>query len=190
MSRKFLYARVSTSEQTTDNQVLEAQQAGFDIDPRRIEAETISGSKPAAERPGFGKLLIKMEAGDVLIVTKLDRLGRDTEDVLHTVEGLAQAGISVHCLALPGTDLTSASGKLVMTILAAIANFERDLIIERTMAGLARAKKEGKRIGRRAALTPEQKAEALARLAAGESARVVGKALGVSHTTILKVAAH
>ncbi|WP_454721867.1 MULTISPECIES: recombinase family protein [Cupriavidus] len=187
MSRTFLYARVSTAEQCTDNQLLEARSAGFNIQPRHTVAETISGSIPAAERPGFAKLLDRLDEGDILVVTKLDRLGRNTTDVLATVEKLASVGVHVHCLALKGVDLTSASGKLHMTVLAAVAQFERDLLIERTHAGLARAKSEGKKLGRRDALTGKQKTEIRVRLANGETARGLAKEFSVSHPTILKL---
>ncbi|MBO7750341.1 recombinase family protein [Burkholderia pseudomallei] len=188
MSRTFLYARVSTAEQTTDNQLLEAAGAGFAILPRHTIAETISGSVPAAERPGFSKLLDRLDDGDTLVVTKLDRLGRNTTDVLATVDRLGVMGVHVHCLALKGVDLTSASGKLHMTVLAAVSQFERDLLIERTHAGLARAKAEGKKLGRRDALSPEQKAEVQMKLAAGATARGLAKEYAVSHPTILKIA--
>ncbi|HDR9122741.1 TPA: recombinase family protein [Burkholderia vietnamiensis] len=190
MSRTFLYARVSTAEQTTDNQLLEAEGAGFAMQPRHTVAETISGSVPAAERPGFSKLLDRLDDGDTLVVTKLDRLGRNTTDVLATVERLAEMGVHVHCLALKGVDLTSASGKLHMTVLAAVSQFERDLLIERTHAGLARAKAEGKKLGRKDALLPEQKAEIRQKLAAGATARGLAKEYAVSHPTILKAAQH
>ncbi|MCM2549259.1 recombinase family protein [Burkholderia glumae] len=190
MSRTFLYARVSTAEQTTDNQLLEAEGVGFAIQPRHTVAETISGSIPAAERPGFSKLLDRLDDGDTLVVTKLDRLGRNTTDVLATVERLAEMGVHVHCLALKGVDLTSASGKLHMTVLAAVSQFERDLLIERTHAGLARAKAEGKKLGRKDALLPEQKAEIRQKLAAGATARGLAKEYAVSHPTILKAAQH
>ena len=187
MSRTFLYARVSTAEQTTDNQVLEARNAGFAILPRHTVEETISGSVPAAERPGFSKLLDRLDEGDKLVVTKLDRLGRNTTDVLATVDRLASMGVHVHCLALKGVDLTSASGKLHMTVLAAVSQFERDLLIERTHAGLARAKAEGKKLGRRDALSAEQKEAIRSKLANGLSARALAKEYDVSHPTILKV---
>lgn len=148
MSRTFLYCRVSTANQFTENQVQEVKSAGFDIQPNRVVEETISGSIAASERPGFQKLLDRMESGDVLIVTKLDRLGRNAMDVRQTVEGLANNGIRVHCLALGGVDLTSAAGKMTMQVLAAVAEFERDLLIERTQQGLKRAKAEGKKLGR------------------------------------------
>lgn len=188
MSRTFLYARVSTAEQTTDNQLLEVRTAGFAVLPRHTVTETISGSVPAADRPGFAKLLDRLDEGDTLVVTKLDRLGRNTTDVLGTVEKLASQGVHVHCLALKGTDLTNAAGKLHVTVLAAVSQFERDLLIERTHAGLARAKAEGKKLGRRDALNDTQKASIRVRLAQGASARGLAKEYAVSHPTILKLA--
>src|SRR4029453_6494328 len=126
---------------------------GFNVEPRRTVTETISGSTPASQRSGFAKLVDRMEAGDVLVVTKLDRLGRNAMDVRATVEGLAGMGVRVHCLTLGGMDLTSPAGKMTMGVIAAVAEFERDLLIERTQAGLKRAKAEGKAIGRPSALS-------------------------------------
>jgi len=151
MSRVFLYARVSTFNQFTENQLQEVKAAGFDVQPSRVVEETVSGSIPTKERVGFQKLLERMESSDVLIVTKLDRLGRNAMDVRSTVEYLADNGIRVHCLALGGVDLTSAAGKMTMQVLSAVAEFERDLLIERTQSGLRRAKAEGKKLGRPAA---------------------------------------
>ncbi len=148
MSRTFLYCRVSTANQFTENQVQEVKAAGFGIQSSRVVEETISGSIAANERPGFQKLLDRMESGDVLIVTKLDRLGRNAMDVRLTVEHLLAIGIRVHCLALGGVDLTSAAGKMTMQVLGAVAEFERDLLIERTQQGLTRAKAQGKKLGR------------------------------------------
>ncbi|WP_193453195.1 recombinase family protein [Pseudomonas nitroreducens] len=161
MSRTFLYARVSTSDQSTDNQLLEVQGAGFCVLAGRVVAETISGSVPACDRPGFQKLLERMEDGDVLLVTKLDRLGRNAMDVRATIELLATRGIRVHCLALGGVDLTSAAGKMTMQVLVAVAEFERDLLIERTQSGLKRAKAEGKKLGRPEALATRAKVQHL-----------------------------
>ncbi|CAM3304092.1 Resolvase [Burkholderia ubonensis] len=115
-----------------------------------------------------------MEEGDVLIVTKLDRLGRNAMDVRATVEALADRGIRIHCLALGGVDLTSAAGRMTMQVLNAVAEFERDLLIERTQAGIARAKAEGKSMGRPPALSKLQQAEVRRRL--GEGATVAGLA--------------
>ena len=111
MSRVFAYCRVSTADQTTDNQVQEISAAGFSITKQRMITETVSGSVAASERKGFAKLLDKLEAEDVLIVTKLDRLGRNAMDVRSTVERLDQIGVRVHCLQLGGVDLTSPAGK-------------------------------------------------------------------------------
>src|ERR1700729_1052125 len=106
MPRNFAYARVSTTEQNPENQLQEIEAAGFKIESHRIVTETISGSMPISRRKGFSKLLDKMENGDVLVVTKLDRLGRDAIDVSTTVAKLEKMGIKVHCLALGGVDLT------------------------------------------------------------------------------------
>jgi putative DNA-invertase from lambdoid prophage Rac len=187
MARTFAYCRVSTVDQTTDNQLREIEAAGFNVDPKRAVVETISGSVAAMERKGFAKLVDRLETGDVLIVTKLDRLGRNVMDVRATVERLAGEGVRVHCLALGGVDLTSAAGKLTMTVLGAVAEFERDLLIERTQAGLSRAKAEGKALGRPSALTPEQQAEVRAKRAEGVSLGALANAYGVSRAAIQRV---
>lgn len=187
MARTFAYCRVSTADQTTDNQVREIEAAGFAIETRRVIAETVSGSVAAMERAGFAKLVDRLEGGDVLIVTKLDRLGRNAMDVRATVEALAAIGVRVHCLALGGVDLTSAAGKMTMGVLSAVAEFERDLLIERTQAGLLRAKAEGKALGRPSALTGEQRQAVLASRAQGVSLGVLAKQYGVSRAAIQRV---
>lgn len=187
MARTFAYCRVSTADQTTDNQVREIEAAGFAIEPRRVIAETVSGSVAAMERTGFAKLVDRLEDGDVLIVTKLDRLGRNAMDVRATVEALAANGVRVHCLALGGVDLTSAAGKMTMGVLSAVAEFERDLLIERTQAGLSRAKAEGKVLGRPSALTVAQQQAVLASRAQGVSLGVLAKQYGVSRAAIQRV---
>jgi len=187
MSRSFIYARVSTTDQNTENQIREIESAGFAIDKRRIVTESISGSVAASERPGFSKLLDRLEDGDVLIVTKLDRLGRNAMDVRATVERLAAMGVRVHCLALGGVDLTSAAGKMTMGVLNTVAEFERDLLIERTNAGIARAKAEGKAMGRPSALTDEQQAQVLQRLAAGAAVAQLARDYKTSRTTIMRL---
>ncbi|MBT8411944.1 MAG: recombinase family protein [Octadecabacter sp.] len=187
MSRTFAYARVSTTEQATENQVGEIEAAGFMVEPHRIISETISGSVSAMQRPGFTRLLDKMEQGDVLIVTKLDRLGRDAIDVTSTVNLLDERDIRVHCLALGGTDLTSSSGRLTMQVINAVAQFERDLLIERTQAGLARAKAEGKRIGRPPALSSDDQEFVRVALAVGKPVAAIAREFGVSRQTIMRV---
>lgn len=184
MPRTFLYARCSTVDQHTKNQVQEVKAAGFDIQPQRVIEETISGSTSASERKGFNKLLERMESGDVLVVTKLDRLGRNAIDVQSTVQMLEGKGIKVHCLALGGVDLTSAAGKMTMGVLAAVAQFERDLLIERTQAGLSRARSEGKTLGRPAATSV---GVVQAHKANGLSQSAVAKALGISLSTIKRL---
>jgi len=94
MSRVFAYCRVSTQDQTTDNQVQEIRTAGFNLEDRRIFREVVSGSQEAKQRPIFAKLLEKLDQGDVLIVTKLDRLGRNAMDVRATIEALGELGTS------------------------------------------------------------------------------------------------
>lgn len=186
MSRVFAYCRVSTSDQTPENQAREIAAAGFSIQEPRLIAETVSGSVAASERPGFSKLLDKLESGDVLVVTKLDRLGRNAMDVRATVEALAVLGVRVHCLALGGVDLTSAAGKMTMGVIAAVAEFERDLLVERTQSGLARAKAEGKTLGRPSALSDVQVQEVSKRLAAGEAVAAIARAMGTSRQTIMR----
>jgi putative DNA-invertase from lambdoid prophage Rac len=189
MSRTFAYCRVSTLEQTTENQVKEIAAAGFTVEERRIVSETVSGSLPAMEREGFAKLLDRMEAGDILIVTKLDRLGRNAMDVRATVERLAAGGIKVQCLALGSMDLTSSAGKLTMGVINAVAEFERDLLIERTQAGLSRAKAAGKQLGRRMTLTASQQAEIAEKRKAGISIRALAKEYDTSPASIQRAEA-
>jgi len=187
MSCNFAYLRVSTVDQTTDNQLREILAAGFQVDARRVIAETISGSIPASERPGFSKLVDKLESRDVLIVTKLDRLGRNAMDVRATVEALTGMGVKIYCLALGGMDLTSAAGKMTMGVIAAVAEFERDLLIERTQTGVARAKAQGKVVGRPSTLTPEQTQEVHNRLTKGESVAGVARAYKTTRQTVMRV---
>lgn len=189
MPRTFAYLRVSTLGQTTDNQHQEIAAAGFQVEPQRVITETVSGSVATSQRRGFVRLLDRLETGDVLVVTKLDRLGRNAMDVGGTVARLAEIGVRVHCLALGGVDLTSSTGKLTMGVINAVAEFERDLLIERTQAGLARARAEGKAIGRPASLTPERRQLAEQLLRDGQGASAVARELKVSRATIRRVEA-
>lgn len=181
MSRTFAYCRVSTSDQTAENQVQELKAAGFTVEPKRVVTETISGSTVAAQRPQFAKLLERMEEGDILAVTKLDRLGRNAIDVQFTVRVLAERGVKVVCLALGGMDLNSPAGKMTMGVLTAVAEFERDLIIERTQAGLQRVKGEGKKLGRPVAVGTAEKVQALK---PGRSQSEVAQLSRLSLTTV------
>lgn len=187
MSRTFAYCRVSTADQTTDNQIAELRAAGFELAGHRIVTETISGSVAASERPQFARLLDRLEPGDVLLVTKLDRLGRNAMDVRGTVERLAGSQVRVHCLALGGVDLTSAAGKMTMGVIAAVAEFERDLLIERTQSGLKRAKANGARLGRPPALSEAQQREVATRRLAGASLGALAKEYKVTRSAIQRI---
>jgi putative DNA-invertase from lambdoid prophage Rac len=187
MSRVFAYCRVSTTDQTTQNQSLEIKAAGFAIEAQRLIEESISGSVAAKERPGFTKLIDRMESGDILVVTKLDRLGRNAMDVRATIEQLSSRGIRVHCLALGGVDLTSPAGKMTMQVIAAVAEFERDLLIERTQSGINRAKAAGKQFGRPPALNKTERAAVIERLAAGTNVTEVAREFKTTRQTIMRI---
>jgi putative DNA-invertase from lambdoid prophage Rac len=187
VARTFAYCRVSTADQTVENQVCEIETAGFKVEPKRVITETVSGSVAAADRPGFAKLRDKLESGDILIVTKLDRLGRNAMDVRATVEALAADGVRVQCLALGSMDLTSAAGKMTMGVINAVAEFERDLLIERTQSGLVRAKASGKSLGRPRALSEAAQKQIIQQRREGMSLGILAKQYGVSRAAIQRV---
>jgi putative DNA-invertase from lambdoid prophage Rac len=187
MSRVFAYARVSTVEQLTENQREQIASAGYSIASQRFVEEKVSGSVQAMQRPGFRKLFDRMESGDTLVVTKLDRIGRDSIDVQKTVELCATAGIRLVVLQLGNLDLTSSSGALMIKVLAAVADFERELIIERTRAGQERARSEGKHMGRPAKTTEDQRQTIRTRLVRGESVSAVARDFKVSRATVIAV---
>ena len=187
MSRVFAYCRVSTADQTTDNQIQEIAAAGFTVQKGRAITETVSGSVPAMERKGFLALLNKLEVADVLIVTKLDRLGRNAMDVRATVERLAAIGVRVHCLALGGVDLTSPAGRMTMGVIAAVAEFERDLLIERTQSGLTRAKAQGKVLGRPKSINADDSKQVIDRLKKGEAVAALAREYRTSRQSIMRI---
>lgn len=189
MSRVFAYCRVSTQDQSNENQVQEIRSAGFEVQPHRIFEECVSGSIPAMERDGFRRLIDRLEWGDVLIVTKLDRLGRNAMDVRATVQKLSDQKVCVHCLALGGVDLTCAAGKMTMAVISAVAEFERDLLIERTQAGLRRAKSEGKKLGRPRVLSKLQLQQVRQERAEGRSLGQIASRYGVSRSAIQRATA-
>ena len=121
MARTSAYLRVSTPEQTTENQVQKFTASGFQVEPHRIVTETVSGSVAISQRPEFARLADRLEAGDVLVVTKFDRRGRNTMNVTATVVGLNAAGIKVHCLALGGVDRNRLSGEERQSVLELLA---------------------------------------------------------------------
>ncbi|EJM7846398.1 TPA: recombinase family protein [Vibrio parahaemolyticus] len=147
--RIFAYCRVSTTEQSTENQIIAIRQKGYEVSDSRVISETVSGSVEAMNREKF-KMLVnhQMESGDMLVVLKLDRLGRDNIDVQKTINLLTDKSIKVVCLDLPVADLSSAEGKLMLQMFSAFAEFERNRIRERTREGLERAKTHGKKLGR------------------------------------------
>ncbi len=135
----FGYGRVSTKDQTTENQRLEIEAAGFKVDYWFTD-EGISGKTHATQRPQFVAMLDKIRDHETLVVSRLDRLGRDAEDVLRTVRTLAERKIEVIVLQLGKLDLGSSAGKLMLTMLSAVAGLERSPLIERPKSGLAPVK--------------------------------------------------
>ena len=181
--RTFAYCRVSTNEQTTENQILAIKNAGYHVEQKRVVSETCSGSTPTEKRSEFKNLIDnKAESGDTLIVLKLDRLGRDSINVQQTVHDLIKKGIKVICLDLPTPNLSSSEGKLMLQMFSAFAEFERNRIIERTKEGLARAKNQGKKLGRPAAINTIKIVQNIK--ATGLSQSKVAKATGLSIATV------
>jgi len=182
----FGYGRVSTKEQQSENQRLELERAGYDVAYWYAD-EGVSGKVSAAQRPQFAKMLSQIRDGETLVVTKLDRLGRDAQDIGATIKALAARRIEVVVLQLGKLDLTSAAGKLMLTMLAAVAEMERDLLVERTQSGLARAKAEGKTLGRPASTTDEQRAAMARQHQAGESISALARTFGISRASVMRV---
>lgn len=181
----FGYGRVSTSQQDTENQRLELEQAGWTFD--FWFTDVVSGKVPAVQRKAFSEMLSKIRDGETLVVAKLDRLGRDAIDVLQTVRKLADRNIKVIVYQLGTTDLTSAAGKLLLSMLAAVAEMERDLLIERTQAGLLRAKAEGKKLGRPPIIAPEDCRAIIEKKNNGISVSALAREYGVSRATITAI---
>jgi DNA invertase Pin-like site-specific DNA recombinase len=176
------YARVST-----DGQSLEAQHTALTAaGAERVYAEKQSGIK--TDRAALARCLRRLEAGDVLLVTKLDRLARSTRDLLNTLAAVADRGASFKSLGDPWADTTTPHGKLMITVLGGLAEFERHLILARTNEGRERAKARGVRFGRKLKLTAHQRREALARREAGEALTDIARTFGVSHSTISRLA--
>jgi len=182
----FGYGRVSTKDQTTENQRREIESAGYSIAYWYAD-EGVSGKVSASQRPQFAKMLGQIRDGETLVVSKLDRLGRDAQDVGAMIKALAARRIEVVVLQLGKLDLTSAAGKLMLTMLAAVAEMERDLLVERTQSGLARAKAEGKTLGRPTSTNDEQRAAMVARFSAGESISALSRDYAVSRASVMRV---
>jgi len=172
------YARVSTNGQDLAIQEAALRAAGC----RKIYAEKISGIR--ADRPKLARLLKDIDEGDVVVVARLDRLARSTLDLLHTVDIITKAGAQFRSIADTWCDTTTPHGKLILTVLAGLAEFERTLIIERTQAGIARAREKGITFGRPTKLNPRQRRMIAERYAAGETMAALARAFDVSEPTV------
>ena len=172
------YARVSTDGQTLAAQDAQLNAAGC----VKVYSEKVSGAK--TDRAELAKLLKRLEPGDTLVVTRLDRLARSTRDLLNILHTLGERSIGFKSLADAWADTTTPHGRLLVTMLAGIAEFERELIKARTGEGRKRAQALGVRFGRPPALTAHQRQEALRRLAAGETQTDIARSYNVSHVTI------
>jgi len=179
----FGYARVSTRDQELAGQIAELQAAGCG----NIFKEKASGAK--TDRPELAKAIRRLEAGDVLIVTRLDRLARSTRDLLNILDAVGKAGAGFKSLKDTWADTTTAHGRLMLTVLGGLAEFERELIRARTGEGRKRAKDRGVKFGRPRKMTPHQRQEALQRLNAGETMADVARTYNVDATTIGRLAA-
>jgi DNA invertase Pin-like site-specific DNA recombinase len=176
------YARVSTQDQDLSGQLEALTAAGA----TRIYREKISGAR--ADRPQLAKLMASIKAGDVVTVTKLDRLGRSTRELLDLIERISKARAAFRSLGDPLWDTSSSQGRLLSTLLAAIAEFERDLIRERTGDGRKRAMAKGVKFGRKPKLSAFQRAEAIRRRAAGETLGEIAKSYAVDISMISRLA--
>ena len=175
------YARCSTLGQEYEGQLAALKAAGAD----KVYAEKISGV--VTDRRGLAKAIASLSEGDLLIVTKLDRLARSTRDLLNTLAVVTDKGAGFRVLDTPAMDTTSAHGRLLLNILGSIAEFERELIRSRTDEGRQRAKLRGVRFGRRPALTTYQRKEALRRRENGETLMDIARSMNVSHSTISRL---
>ncbi|WP_226573132.1 recombinase family protein [Mangrovibacter yixingensis] len=176
------YTRVSTSDQTVENQKQSITEAGYTVS-KYFTDEAVSGSVQSSERTGFKAMLNYVREGDTLIVTAIDRLGRNTIDVLSTVELLQSKGVKVISLR-EGFDLSTPVGKAMLTMMAGLASLEKDLIAERRTAGIKRAQSEGVHCGRPIKATSEQVHELIAR---GLSPKAIMNELNISKATYYRL---
>ncbi len=175
------YARVSTGSQSYVDQVAQLEKAGA----VRIFREKESGAR--SDRPQLAKAISALDEGDVLLVTRLDRLARSTRDLLNVVHAIGERGAAFKSLADSWADTSNAHGRLMMTVLGGLAEFERELIRARTSAGRERARAKGIRFGRKPKLNAHQRAHALELLDGGKSQAEVGRILGVDQATISRL---
>ena len=175
------YARVSTDGQSTEAQIAELKAAGCAV----VKAETASGAK--TDRRELAKLLDLLKADDTLMVTRLDRLARSTRDLLNMMARISEAGARFRSLRDTWADTTTSHGRLMLTVLGGLAEFERELIRARTNEGRDRAKAQGQSLGRPFKLTPFQHSEIIRRKEDGETYRSIARSYNVSAATISRV---
>jgi DNA invertase Pin-like site-specific DNA recombinase len=175
------YARVSTDGQTLASQDAQLHTAGC----AKVYSEKVSGAR--TDRPELAKVLRRLGEGDVLMVTRLDRLARSTRDLLNILDTIGKAGAGFKSLADTWADTTTAHGRLMLTVLGGLAEFERELITARTGEGRKRAKARGVRFGRPPSLTAHQRQEAIQRLAEGVTQADLARTYGVSQATISRL---
>ena len=185
-SKVIAYYRVSTNEQHTENQRAAIEKAGYVI-AKEFADQGESGTKPAMERKGLSDLLEYVREGDTVVVYALDRLGRNTTDVLNTIDVLTKRGARLVILQQQ-FDTATPAGKLALTMFAAFAEFENGLRKERQREGIERARKEGKYQGRKPKLTDSQKAKLLERVAAGENKSALAREYGIDRVTVHRIA--
>jgi DNA invertase Pin-like site-specific DNA recombinase len=176
------YARVSTSSQDLDAQLAELKDAGC----TKVFQEKVTGKH--RDRPQLDHALKKLAVGDVLIVTRLDRLARSSRDLLNVIKQVGDAGATFKSLKDTWADTTTAHGRLILTVLAGLAEFERELIVERTGEGRNRAMAKGVAFGRKPKLTHHQRLEAIARRNAGETVQSIARSYNVHHSMIVRLA--
>jgi DNA invertase Pin-like site-specific DNA recombinase len=180
---KYGYARISTDGQSVEAEVRQLTKAWC----KRVFREVASGAK--SDRAQLRRLLDQLQAGDVVMVTRLDRLARSTRDLLNTLAAITAKEAGFRSLGDAWTDTTTAHGRLMLTVLGGLAEFERDLIRSRTAEGRERAKARGVKLGRKPKLTQHQKSEAIRRRDAGEPVREIARTYNVSHSTISRLPA-
>jgi len=177
------YARVSTREQNLSGQVAELTAAGC----AKVYREKASGAR--GDRAELAKVIRRLEPGDVLVVTRLDRLARSTRDLLNVLASVTERGAGFRSLKDAWCDTTTPHGRLMLTVLGGLAEFERELIRARTGEGRERAKVNGVRFGRPLKLSHHQRREALERLDAGESVVDIARTFGVDRATLYRLKA-
>ncbi|MFA0051047.1 hypothetical protein BCU93_13520 [Vibrio breoganii] len=182
-NKTYLYTRVSREDLNESNQIHAVLERGYEFD--EVRCDTVSGAKPALERPAFKALVQdEMKKGDTLIVFRIDRLGRDLEDIKRTVRILQERGIKTLSLDVEGFDISSIMGSFMVSLLGAFAEMERAKIAERTSIGIQRAKSEaraqGRKHGNETGVTPEE----VAKLREDHTVIETAQLLGVSPSTV------